>query len=64
MSEETTNTKNGMTTRMEGQENQGVDDSSVRDWTPDHLKPSRMKGPAGIRSTCLFRVSNQRDTEF
>jgi hypothetical protein len=64
MSEETTNTKNSMTTRMEGQENQEVDDSSVRDWKPDHLKPSRMKGLAGIRSTCLFRASNQCDREF
>jgi hypothetical protein len=66
MPQETANTKNGMTTRMEGQENQEVqqvDDSSVRDWKPDHLKPSRMKGPAGIRSTCLFRASPRREGE-
>ena len=55
MSEESTNTGYGVATRTEGQENQEVDDSSVRDWKPD-VKPNRMKGPAGIRSTCLFRA--------
>ncbi len=63
MPQEITNTKNGMTTRRDGQENQEVDDSSVRDWKPDHLKPNRMKGPAGIRSTCLFRASPRREGE-
>jgi chemotaxis response regulator CheB len=54
MPQESTNTEYRVTTPTEHQENQ-EDGSTVRDWKPS-LKPSRMKGPGGIRSTCLFRA--------
>jgi hypothetical protein len=62
MPEEPTNTGYGVTTPTEAQDNQ-EGGSTVRDWKPGS-KPNRMKGPAGIRSTCLLRVSNQRDREY
>jgi len=54
MPEEPTTAEYGVTTPTEPQENQ-EGGSTVRDWKPGS-KPSRMKGPAGIRSTCLFRA--------
>jgi hypothetical protein len=62
MFEESTNTGDRVTARTEPQANQEVDASSVRDRKPG-LTPGRTKGPAGVRSTCLFRVSGQSERE-
>jgi hypothetical protein len=60
--EESTNTEDRVTARTEPQANQEVETSSVRDRKPG-LTPGRTKGPTGVRSTCLFRVSRQSERE-
>jgi len=62
MPEEPTTAECGVTAPAEPDQENQEDGSRVRDLEPDST-PNRMKRPAGIWSTCLFRVSNQRDRE-
>jgi hypothetical protein len=62
MPEEPLNTEYGVAGRTESQETQEVDSSNVRDWKPS-LKSTRLKGPGGMRSTCLFRASPRCERE-